>query len=144
MSDQQDKIDKPHVHFDAPHEVVIDPALSKDQKKDALDALEQDARQLEMASAEGMGGGEPNRLRDVLHAREALELPPTHFAYDVVLQDLHARLDTETDLAAQSELRRAATALDALKPPHAKPVGSPAPGSEAEKADERARERLAP
>ena len=43
--------------FDAPIEVVTDPSLSKQEKAEALEDLEQDARQLDIASSEGMSGG---------------------------------------------------------------------------------------
>lgn len=86
------KTARPHAHFDAPHEVVVDPALSKEQKIEALDSLEQDARQLAIASSEGMSDGEATGLQEVLHARDVLELPPIPLAYEVVLQDLHLRL----------------------------------------------------
>jgi hypothetical protein len=52
--------------------VVIDLALSQEQKKEAIDVLEQDARQLSVASAEGMTGGEPTNLQDVLDAKNSL------------------------------------------------------------------------
>ncbi len=86
------KTARPHAHFDAPHEVVVDPALSKEQKIEALDSLEQDARQLAIASSEGMSDGEATGLQEVLHARDVLEMPPLSIAYEVVLQDLHLRL----------------------------------------------------
>ena len=86
------KTERPHAHFDAPHEVVVDPVLSKEQKIEALDSLEQDARQLAIASSEGMSDGEATGLQEVLHARDVLELPPIPLAYEVVLQDLHLRL----------------------------------------------------
>ena len=68
------KVQKPSTHFDEPHEVVEDSSLSKAQKVETLDTLEQDARQLAEASSEGMGGGEPNNLDDVLIAKDALAL----------------------------------------------------------------------
>ncbi len=86
------KTARPHAHFDAPHEVVVDPALSKEQKIEALDSLEQDARQLAIASSEGMSDGEATGLQEVLHARDVLEMPPLSIAYEVILQDLHLRL----------------------------------------------------
>jgi hypothetical protein len=67
---------KPLTHFDEPLHVVTDASLSKDQKAEALDTLEQDARQLAEASSEGMTGGERNKLHDVLIAKDALALPP--------------------------------------------------------------------
>ena len=65
----QDKVEKPHANFKTPHEVIADPALSKQE----LTELEQDARLLATAAAEGMTGGEPSNLREVLDAKEALE-----------------------------------------------------------------------
>lgn len=79
MTDQvktDDKVQKPATHFDQPHEVVVDPTLSKSQKVKALDTLEQDARQLSEASAEGMTGGERTKLHEVLKAKDTLTAPP--------------------------------------------------------------------
>jgi hypothetical protein len=70
------KVRKPSTYYEEPHEVVVDSSLSKAQKIEALDTLEQDARQLAEASSEGMGGGERNKLHDVLIAEEMLALPP--------------------------------------------------------------------
>ena len=65
---------KPSTHFDEPHEVV-DSSLSKARKVEALDVLEQDARQLAEATSEGMSGGERNKLHEVLIAKKTLHLP---------------------------------------------------------------------
>ena len=62
-----------HVNFDAPLEVVADPSLSMPEKARALEDLEQDARQLAIASSEGRSGGEPTALAEVLQAKEVLE-----------------------------------------------------------------------
>jgi hypothetical protein len=70
------KVRKPPAHYDEPHEVVADPSLSKAQKDEALNPLEQDARQLAEAASEGMGGGERNKLHDVLIAEDVLARPP--------------------------------------------------------------------
>jgi hypothetical protein len=70
------KVQKPSTYYNEPHEVVVDPSLSKAQKVEALNTLEQDARQLAEASSEGMGGGERDKLHDVLIAEDALALPP--------------------------------------------------------------------
>ena len=70
------KVGKPSAHFDEPHEVV-DSSLSKVQKVEVLDTLEQDARQLAEASSEGMAGGERNKLHDVLVAKDKLALHTT-------------------------------------------------------------------
>jgi hypothetical protein len=66
-----------------------------------------------------MSGGEPTALAEVLHAKEALELPSTDFAYELVLKDLEARGspgDGDARLIVQ-----AAAALAASR----KPVGRP-------------------
>jgi hypothetical protein len=92
-----------------------DPSLSKQEKAEALEDLEQDARQLAIASGEGMSGGEPTALAEVLNAKEALVLPSTDFAYELVLKDLEARRltgDGDSRLIAQ-----AAAALAALRKP---------------------------
>lgn len=67
-----DKLDKPSTYFDGPHDVVADSRLSDDQKREALETLEQDARQLSEAAAEGMAGGERSNLDEVLDAKTAL------------------------------------------------------------------------
>jgi hypothetical protein len=69
------KTAKPHAHFDDPQQIVADPALSKQDKLEALAMLEQDARLLATATEEGMTGGEQSNLRDVLKAKKALEGP---------------------------------------------------------------------
>ena len=109
--------DKPQTHpnLDAPIEVVADPSLSKQEKAKALENLEQDARQLAIASSEGMSGGEPTALAEVLQAKEELEQPSMAFAYELVLKDLEARRlsgDGDAGLVAQ-----AAAALAALRKP---------------------------
>ena len=71
----EEKVEKPHAHFDRPQDVVADPALSKEEKAEALETLEQDARQLTTAAQEGMTGGEENKLHEVLDAKKALEEP---------------------------------------------------------------------
>jgi hypothetical protein len=111
MSRQDDP--QTHPNFDAPIEIVADHSLSKQEKAETLEDLEQDARQLAIASGEGMSGGEPTALAEVLHAKEALELPSTDFAYELVLKDLEARRltgDGDARLIAQ-----AAAALAALQ-----------------------------
>jgi hypothetical protein len=70
-----EKVQKPATHFDEPQEVVADSSLSKPQKVKALDTLEQDARQLSEASAEGMAGGERTKLHEVLKAKDTLAPP---------------------------------------------------------------------
>jgi hypothetical protein len=67
-----------------------------------------------------MGGGEPTALAEVLHAKEALELPCTDFAYELILKDLEARRltgDGDAGLVAQ-----AAAALAALRSRRGRPL----------------------
>jgi hypothetical protein len=70
------KVQKPSTDYDEPHEVVVDSSLSKAQKVEALNTMEQDARQLAEAPSEGMAGGERNKLHDVLIAEDVLASPP--------------------------------------------------------------------
>ncbi len=113
--DEISKVEKPHKHFETPQEVVLDPALSKEQKLQALDHLEQDARQLAVASSEGMSGGEGTNLREVLAAKEKLDLPPVAHAYSAVLEDLKSRqVATKSDLLRHL-LGQAISALQALQ-----------------------------
>jgi hypothetical protein len=150
----QPKIERPHAFFDKPQEVVIDPALSKEQKKQALAALEQDARQLSSASAEGMAGGEPSKLQDVLDAGDSLELPPTAYAYAVVLKDLRSKLTTDVTGDARAVVERALAALavvarsfileSAAGVPGSGADGEPKPDSVTAIDEEIAREKLDP
>jgi len=59
-----------------PHEVVVDPMLSTERKEQILGTLEQDARLLDAATDEGMTGGEPSNLHQILDAKEKLEGAP--------------------------------------------------------------------
>lgn len=109
------KVEKPHGHFDAPHEIVADPGLSKNEKIQALNSLEQDARQLAIAAAEGMSGGEDTKLQEVLHAKDALELPPIISAYEVVLRDLHIRRVDAESSEKKRLIEQAIEVLEAIK-----------------------------
>lgn len=71
-ADVPDRVEKPSTHFAAPLDVVTDSELSDAQKRDALGTLEQDARQLSEATAEGMAGGERSNLDEVLDAKARL------------------------------------------------------------------------
>ena len=104
-----------HANFDAPLEVVADPSLSVPEKAKALEDLEQDARQLAIASSEGMSGGEPTALAEVLQAKEGLESPPLDLAYDLVIKDLETRrLDKNGDAGL---IAQAVAAHKALQKP---------------------------
>ena len=124
----QAKTQRPHAYFDEPQEVMIDPTLSKEQKEVVLDTLEQDARQLSVASAEGMADGEPTMLHDVLKAKTSLELPSIVDAYDAVLKDLQSRLRTHATVEKRAAIEQAIAALHAVVKLSA-PVAS---GSEAD------------
>lgn len=134
----------PHAHFDAPIAVVDDQDLSRAQKAAALDSLEQDARQMVAAAAEGMAGGESAGLHEVLAAKAALELPPTDYAYDVVLRDLLTRQASEPAGPMHDAITTALTAVQALLQLNAPDLILAISRAAAEQADETARERLDP
>jgi hypothetical protein len=108
------KVKKPSNYFDEPHEVLGDTSLSKAQKVETLDTLEQDARQLAEASSEGMSGGERNKLHDVLIAKGMLALPPVADAYETVLQDLRSRQNLDPAIETQALLQQAIAALEGI------------------------------
>jgi len=77
------QIDNPAVAFDQPSDVVHNSSLTHQEKKDALNTWEQDARQLMTASNEGMTGREEglepddhHRMADVVRAKQALGEKP--------------------------------------------------------------------
>jgi len=76
------KVEDPASHFKKPSEVVQDDELSHQEKKEALNTWEQDARQLATASNEGMAAGEEGRkesdakLADVVRAKERIGEKP--------------------------------------------------------------------
>jgi hypothetical protein len=144
----QHKVEKPSANFKTGHEVVADPALSKPEKETALDALEQDARLLATASAEGMTGGEPTNLHEVLDAKEALALRPTTYAYEVVLRDLRTRQAAGPQERTQALIKHAIEALEALERADVAQAstapGNPTPGSDEEIAKEAETEKLDP
>jgi hypothetical protein len=108
------KVEKPSTHFDEPHEVVADSLLSKAQKVKALDTLEQDARLLAEATSEGMGGGERNKLHDVLIAKDTLAYPPVADAYETVLRDLRSRQKRDPAIDTRILIEQGIAALDEL------------------------------
>ena len=117
MSDEDEKVNKaerPHAHFETPHEVVVDPTLSHEEKIEALESLEQDARQLATASGEGMSEGEPEDLKEVLHAKDVMKLPPIELAYEVVLQDLTLKMNGATTVD-KAEIQKIITSLNSMK-----------------------------
>jgi hypothetical protein len=141
---EANKIERPHAHFRQPGEVVVDLSLSKHQKENALETMEQDARQLAVASAEGMTGGEDTKLHEVLEAKAALELPPADVAYSVVLQSLRSKLPNAAGPDAHEVVARAITALEAALAVITPQPVNPAPGSDAELEVEIQMEKLDP
>ena len=79
------KINNPATVFSKPSDVVKDSKLSNEEKRQALNAWEQDARQLVTASNEGMPGRQEgldpddhHRLSEVIRAKEAIGEKPKH------------------------------------------------------------------
>lgn len=62
----------PSAEFDKPKDVVKSRELSRDEKKKVLEQREIDARLMQVASEEGMTGGEPNDLSEVKKAQKDL------------------------------------------------------------------------
>jgi hypothetical protein len=145
------KVRHPGKMFAEPAHVIADPDLTTDEKRRALDVMEQDARQLAVATAEGMDGGEETRLREILQAKQILEMPPVEMAFSVVRQTFEAKLRETLGTATHELIGRA---LDAIKvardaiaeseraPPP--PPGAPAPGSTKELEEELDKEQLDP
>jgi len=111
------KLEDPSAHFGRPHDVVADPALTKDQKAEALDVLAQDARQRAQASAEGMTADETMDvheadLNEVLAAKDLLDLSPVASAYGVVLKDMQQRRNGQADAALKASLEQAIATLE--------------------------------
>lgn len=59
--------------FSAPEEVLNSDELTRDQKVQILRRWEYDARELEVAEEENMGGGPPDLLSDIHAALRRLE-----------------------------------------------------------------------
>ena len=145
------KVEQPGKAFSDPSEVVSDPELSAGEKRVALDTLEQDARQLAVASAEGMDGGEETKLHNVLEAKRLLDLPSIDAAFAVVLRafEEHGRDSLGTDLHVLVEraieaITNAREAIaDRAKSP-APPPGVPRAGSRRELEEELEKEKLDP
>ncbi|ADJ22890.1 hypothetical protein Hden_1076 [Hyphomicrobium denitrificans ATCC 51888] len=75
-----DAITSPVSVFDFPLEVVACPGLSWDQKIEILKRWELDARALQRATDENMGGEEPNLLDEV--NRALMMLDPENSVHD--------------------------------------------------------------
>ncbi len=75
-----DKIEHPQTHYKTPDDLINDQEISLDEKLKALNIWEQDARQLMVASGEGMPGsnegikrGDHPMLGQVERAKISLE-----------------------------------------------------------------------
>jgi hypothetical protein len=79
------KLEKPANYYDSPNDIAKDADLSADEKRQALNTWEQDARQMMTASNEGMAGdqegldkGDSHRLGEVVRAKEKIGAKPKH------------------------------------------------------------------
>jgi len=79
------KLEKPANHYESPEDITKDADLSPDEKRQALNTWEQDARQMMTASNEGMEGDEEgldqrdtHRLGEVVRAKEKVGAKPKH------------------------------------------------------------------
>jgi hypothetical protein len=134
-----------------PREVLADRSLSTLEKQAALSTMEQDARQLAVATAEGMGGGEQTNLRNVLEAERSLDLPSADLAFTVVLRTFEERRDkvrgTDTDVLITRAIEAIHEARESIARHAAAPnppPGAPAPGSKEELQEELNKEQLDP
>jgi hypothetical protein len=66
--------------YRAPADVARDRRFTDEERLQILEAWERDARALSVASDEGMTGGEPTRLREVVETRTEIEkrVPSQH------------------------------------------------------------------
>ena len=145
------KVERAAKTFKDPMEVLTDPSLSTKDKRDVLNSLEQDARQLAVATAEGMDGGEETKLHRVLQAKRMTDMPGSEAAFSTVTRNFEALLpetqgtDThELITRALDAIRAARDAIAARSRTPAPPPGAPLPGSQAELQEELEKEKLDP
>jgi hypothetical protein len=146
-----EKLAHPAKEFSDPAEVLTDCSLSPPEKLVALNSLEQDARQLAVAAAEGMAGGEQTKLRNILQAERSLELPSSDLAFTTVLRIFEEQRrktrGTDTDVLITRAIEAITVARDAIMRQAVAPVpppGAPKPGSKAELQEELNKEKLDP
>jgi hypothetical protein len=79
------KLEKPANYYKSPDDITKDADLSPDEKRQALNTWEQDARQMLTASNEGMEGDEEgldhcdtHRLGEVVRAKAKIGAKPKH------------------------------------------------------------------
>ena len=75
MIDFEKALLDPGLVFKKPSEVLAEKDLSREQKINILQKWEYDARELQVAEEEGMGGPQPVSLDDVLRALRSLGAP---------------------------------------------------------------------
>ncbi len=145
------KVEQPAKEYSDPAQVAADPSLSTRQKRQALNSLEQDARQLAVAAGEGMSGGEETKLRHVMETKRSLESPSPDDAFAVVLRTFEDALNKTHGTESHALITRAIEAIGAARqaieeqkeaPPT--PPGAPEPGSEEELEEELDKEKLDP
>ena len=79
------KLEKPANYYKSPDDITKDADLSPEEKKQALNTWEQDARQMMTASNEGMAGEDEGldqedspRLGEVVRAKAKIGAKPKH------------------------------------------------------------------
>jgi hypothetical protein len=79
------KLEQPANHYNSPDEIINDADLSEEEKRQALNTWEQDARQMMTASNEGMEGddegldqSDTHRLGEVVRAKAKIGARPKH------------------------------------------------------------------
>jgi len=79
------KLEQPANHYKSPDEITKDADLSEEEKRQALNTWEQDARQMMTASNEGMEGddegldrSDTHRLGEVMRAKAKIGAKPKH------------------------------------------------------------------
>jgi hypothetical protein len=79
------KLEQPANHYKSPDEITNDADLSEEEKRQALNTWEQDARQMMTASNEGMEGddegldqNDTHRLGEVVRAKAKIGAKPKH------------------------------------------------------------------
>ena len=79
------KLEQPANHYKSPDEITNDADLSEEEKRQALNTWEQDARQMMTASNEGMEGDDEgldqrdtHRLGEVMRAKAKIGAKPKH------------------------------------------------------------------
>ena len=79
------KLERPADYYKSPEDITHDSELSPDEKRQALNTWEQDARQMMTASNEGMEGDDEgldqrdtHRFGEVARAKEKIGAKPKH------------------------------------------------------------------